>query len=55
VGEQSTLFGKQYSCTFDGSTVRKAMEGAAQAAVHHLPVEIFSLAREGGRGYAACA
>ncbi|MCX5877268.1 MAG: hypothetical protein NT087_13420 [Deltaproteobacteria bacterium] len=32
IEEQSRLFGKEYTYTFDFSAVRKAMEGAAQAA-----------------------
>ncbi|MHB8988323.1 MAG: hypothetical protein ACYC6S_06025 [Desulfobulbia bacterium] len=39
--EQSLLFGKQDSRPFDGGAVRKAVADAAQAAVHHLPVEVF--------------
>ena len=40
-GEQSTLFGKQYSCTFDGSAVRTAVEDAARAAGYTCQREFF--------------
>ena len=41
IEEQSTLFGKQYTYTFDCSAVRKAMEGAAQAAGYTFQWKFF--------------
>lgn len=41
IEEQSTLFGKQYTYTFDFSTVRKAVESAAQAAGYTFQWKFF--------------
>lgn len=41
VEEQSSLFGKQYSYVFDYSAVRKAVEGAVQAAGYTFQWKFF--------------
>ncbi len=41
IEEQSTLFGKQYTYTFDCSAVRKAVESAAQAAGYTFQWKFF--------------
>ena len=41
IEEQSTLFGKQYTYTFDFSAVRKAVESAAQAAGYTFQWKFF--------------
>jgi hypothetical protein len=41
IEEQSTLFGKQYTYTFDFCTVRKAVESAAQAAGYTFQWKFF--------------
>jgi len=41
IEEQSTLFGKQYTYTFDFGTVRKAVESAAQAAGYTFQWKFF--------------